>query len=200
MAYPFPFVAGNILTAAELNALDTEVAPAFLPMASGGTYENTFSSTSISNPTANQLRCLPIYVTPDMTATTLSIYTLTVTTAGVARLGIYSSGSDGVPSTLLVDAGTVSYTTNNTNYSVTISTALPAAWYWLGVVVQSGSSTWKGLNNVTPVSTLTQRAASPANNTGPFGYSTDSVTGALPAAPTFATSFTHYIRIQMVVT
>jgi len=48
------------------------------------------------------------------------------------RMGIYNN-VDGFPTTVLLDAGNVSPTAADTNYTITISQAVTAGWYWLAV-------------------------------------------------------------------
>ena len=56
------------------------------------------------------------------------------------RVGIYNN-SGGQPSTVSLDAGTVSCTAANTTYSVTISHTLNEGWYWLAATMQSAATT-----------------------------------------------------------
>jgi hypothetical protein len=55
-------------------------------------------------------------------------------TTGTIRLGIYNhDASTGKPSTVALDAGTVSTTAINTVYQITINQTLAAGWYWLAL-------------------------------------------------------------------
>lgn len=66
--------------------------------------------------------------------TTGSSYTGT----GVVRLGIYNNDdTTGKPSTVVLDAGTVSVTGTNTAYEITISQSLAPGNYWLAFVEQT---------------------------------------------------------------
>jgi hypothetical protein len=61
------------------------------------------------------------------------------------RLGIYDDpGNTGVPTRRIVDAGTISFSSNNTNYEIVVNKSLPVGWYWLVNVMQSGDSTFQG--------------------------------------------------------
>ncbi len=60
------------------------------------------------------------------------------TAAGNARLGIYNSGADGLPSSLLLDSGQLATSTINTDVTATISQELQAqTLYWLAAVFSS---------------------------------------------------------------
>jgi hypothetical protein len=54
------------------------------------------------------------------------------------RLGIYNVGADNKPTTLVLDAGTVSASAANTTYQVTINQTLSAGYYYLAINAQSG--------------------------------------------------------------
>jgi hypothetical protein len=58
--------------------------------------------------------------------------------ASTIRLGIYNVGANNRPTTLVLDAGTVSASAANTVYQVTISQALNAGYYYLAINYQSG--------------------------------------------------------------
>lgn len=160
---------------------------AYLPMKTGAYYMTGLATTTtLASPTANRLYAVPIYVSSSLTAISLTVATTTVTTSGVARIGIYNTATSGDPGTLLLDAGTVSYSANTTAYSITISQAITPGWYWLASVVQTGSSTWVGYSNGAINGPYqTQRAFSTASSNAVVGYYTDNVTGALPSTPTW---------------
>jgi hypothetical protein len=61
---------------------------------------------------------------------------------GTVRLGIYNhDNSTGKPTTVLLDAGTVSANAASTNFQITINQTLDAGWYWLAVNVTSSPTT-----------------------------------------------------------
>lgn len=89
----------------------------------------------------------PFWVNTTTTFDRIAVRTGTVTTSGTMILGIYNDSTltAGRPGTLRSGStGTVSYTTNSTEYAVTISQTLNRGWYWLASYVVSGSSTWRG--------------------------------------------------------
>ena len=141
MAYPFPFVAGNILTAAELNALETTLGSPGLGFTSGAYYSCDFISSSTGVMTSQRVTWVPFFVGTSRAFDRIAIRT----GAGGAgsntiRLGIYNN-TNGQPSTVNLDAGTVACTAINTTYTITINQTLSAGWYWLACCWQSGAGT-----------------------------------------------------------
>ena len=109
-----------------------------------------------------------------------------MTTAGSARLGIYDTASTGRPGTLVLDAGTISFTANNQVHTVTISQPLEVGWYWFAMVVQSGLSSWQGYSSGSSIGALnTQRAFALTSTNSAGSYLVNSVTGTLPSTPTW---------------
>ena len=60
---------------------------------------------------------------------------------GLVRMGIYNNSGANKPSTVLLDAGTVSTTAANTVYEITISQTLSAGSYWLAFNMQTAATT-----------------------------------------------------------
>jgi hypothetical protein len=58
----------------------------------------------------------------------------------VVRLGLYNA-SNGQPSTVVFDAGTVSCTAANTVYEITISQTIQPGWYFTACNTQTAAST-----------------------------------------------------------
>jgi len=159
----------------------------FLPWTTGAYYA-TSSAKSLSASTANTLGVTPIYVPNTITATSLSIQCTAFTTAGLVRMGIYNSGSNGQPSTLLLDAGTVNVTSIAT-FSITISRSLAPGWYWLAAVQTTGSFNYVCCTNAgtqqTSPNVFTQRVS--ATGTVINMWYVTGVSGALPSTPTWLT-------------
>jgi hypothetical protein len=123
------------------------------------------------------LYLVPVYIPSSVTLDRLSIEV--VTTPGgagsVVRLGIYNHNSaTNLPSSLLVDAGTVDTTTTGTK-EATISQTLSAGTYWFCAVAQGSASPNPTLRVFVPISSNSIMGA------GAVGcrYRTG-VTGALP--------------------
>ena len=141
MAYPFPFVAGNILTAAELNALETATATPGLGFTSGAYYGVTYASSADTTMVNQTVYWVPFFVGSSRAFDRIAVRTSAAGAgSNTLRLGIYNN-TDGKPSTVVLDAGTVACTAANTTYEITISQTLAAGWYWLACCQQSGAGT-----------------------------------------------------------
>jgi hypothetical protein len=90
---------------------------------------------------ANITYYTPIYVRESRTFNRIAILT-SGTFSGTAslRLGIYNQ-TNGVPSTLVLDAGLVAPIASTTTYEITISQALTTGWYWLAANTITAAAT-----------------------------------------------------------
>jgi hypothetical protein len=98
------------------------------------------------------------------------------------RLGIYNN-SAGAPSTVVLDAGTVSATAASTFYQITIDQQLDQGWYWLAANTQTAAATnnyWGTSFNIDPgLAGYANDGNIQFNNSA---RSQDSVTGAFATA------------------
>jgi hypothetical protein len=154
-------------------------------------YKTSFNSPiANSDPIAFQATFyFPVYL-PTGTADRLVIRAASAWTGtSTARLGIYNN-TNGLPTTVKVDAGTVSVTTANTVYSITISTAITAGWYWLACNVTDGggSNSYSSFDlssaNTTANGFVSSITSSAANTKLPVAYYQTGVTGAFATAGT----------------
>jgi hypothetical protein len=95
----------------------------------------SYRTTLINNINAAQVSrfynvYIPFYVPETTTFDRIAIRSLGITGTPVARLGIYNN-TNGLPSSLVLDAGTVSITAANSNFQITISQSLQKGFYWL---------------------------------------------------------------------
>jgi hypothetical protein len=115
----------------------------FLTLISGQSYQpiNCLGSSANITATEDATYYSPFFVPISTTFDRLRIRTAS-SFAGTAsvRLGIFND-TNGVPSTVVLDAGTVSATASSTNYSITISQTLSAGMYWLAANSQTVGST-----------------------------------------------------------
>lgn len=89
----------------------------------------------------NRTYYVPFVVYRDVTFDRTRVMTnSTYSGNGVTRMGIYADGL-GIPSTLLLDAGTVATSAALTTYEITISATLSAGLYWLAVCQQTAPTT-----------------------------------------------------------
>jgi hypothetical protein len=139
----------------------------------------------------------PIYVDSTTSFDRLAVRTAsTFVGSTTARLGIFNN-TNGLPSTVVLDAGTVAVTAASTIYEITISQSLDAGFYWL-CFAQQGTAPTTGTYIGTAAGgaqfqnyyIVSQTAP---NASGTFGYFQNSVTGAFATAssPTSVTTAPH---------
>jgi hypothetical protein len=87
-------------------------------------------------PTDNVTYYTPVYLS-SCTLDRIAAYATSYSSTGDVRLGIYQNSIDNEPSTLILDAGVVSVTTNGL-FEITISQAVTSGWHWLAINRQSG--------------------------------------------------------------
>lgn len=136
----------------------------------------------------------PLWVPVAMTVDRISINVQSGIASGTHRLGIYSSNSNGVPSSLVLDAGTVATTASGVK-EITISQALTPGVYWLAAVAQTAAAT------VYYHPTANNGVMYPFSTTnGAFdnkvAYKQSSVTGALPSTPTLTADY-NQVAVQV---
>ena len=169
-----------------------------MPWATGFTYQvpvpsaiNTASTMGVGT-----LRCAPFYVPNAITLTKIGAEVTVIGDAGSkVRLGIYRNSMN-LPSTLVVDAGTIAGDSVAAQ-TVTTSQALTPDWYWACAVVQNVTTTQPTVRTAVP------QFPAPGIATGGFSSSAlqtpiavqTSVTGALPANFTGAISSTNAFRM-----
>lgn len=134
----------------------------------------------------------PIYIDQTTTVDRITIRTAN-TFAGTAtvRLGIYNNdATTGQPSTVLLDAGTVSATAASTNYEITINQTLTTGFYWVAMAQQGTAPTtsaYFGNSIGSTVNLLMASFNSPGGNAN-VGYIQNSVTGAFATAASLSLS------------
>jgi hypothetical protein len=109
---------------------------------SGYNYWPPNSTLSTGTVSLNRQYFFPFFVPTTTTFTRLGIYVPTGNASSVARLGIYASDANDVPSTLLLDAGTVSRATSGSSVFVTIDQTLTSGLYWLSIVPQGAGTSY----------------------------------------------------------
>lgn len=142
---------------------------------------------------ANTLYGVPFYVPQGNTYTALACEITTTQANSTVRMGIYNDGG-GVPSTLVLDAGTVSAITTG-GKTISISQYLPAGWYWLAAV----SNTIPNVRAIVTTNALPSLGFSSGTDTVfHVGYSGAFTFGALPTPfTTGALMASHAIRLML---
>jgi hypothetical protein len=139
----------------------------------------------------NRLFLFPLFISESITLDRIGVECGTLSLSTTWRIGIYNSDSNGLPSTVVLDAGTVD--TSTTGFKViTISQSLSAGLYFIAGVWQGGtvSPLMRYYSNV-------QGNWSPAAGTSQLstvyytGYQVDNVSGSLGtvSSPTPSTYF-----------
>ena len=154
-----------------------------------GTYYTTSSntgSTQATVTTTGTVSYLPFLVERTTTFDRIACRTATtITGTSTVRLGIYNN-SNKQPTTVLLDAGTVSVNAASTIFSITINQTLNPGWYWLAHVVNSTTGTHSFLQ-VADAVPFGQTALSATFALQP-GYQQTGVTGAFATASPTATT------------
>jgi hypothetical protein len=178
----------------------TGVSNGLVKKVTGVWYKTLVSASQGVSITNQTMYCTPILVDRTLTADRISLLT-SGTFSGTAsvRLGIYSD-TNGVPSTLVLDAGTVSATASGSGYTITISQSLTAGTYWMAFCQQTAPTTPSYLGaaaGATVLNTLDLGTNNPGNNLI-LSYNQTSVTGAFPSTmtPTLSTSLIPYVWMR----
>ncbi len=167
-----------------------EVAPplgtitGMLPNATGRFYNSQLlTGTTTFTVTTNILYGVPIYVPTPTTYTSINIEVTTLSVGNLIRLGIYNDGG-GVPTTLVLDAGTISTTTTG-GKTIAISQALGAGWFWLAAVANSSVPVVRAASQTNALGWL--GFTSGTDTTNHVGYSIAFTFGVLSGANPFGT-------------
>jgi hypothetical protein len=155
-----------------------------------GTYHTTafgLQASSITNQTLstqNRAHYVPMFIGTQTTFDRIAISTGTnFSGSGVMRLGIYNN-ANGAPSSLVLDAGTISPVASSTVYPITINQTLSVGWYWLAVVPQTVATT-SSVRAVSPIVFMpTTRVPATGAWEGRTVWIETGVTGALPSTAT----------------
>jgi hypothetical protein len=131
--------------------------------------------------TQNRLYLYPLFIQETISIDQIGVECTAANASTTWRIGIYNSDSNGVPTTVLLDAGTVDTSTTGLK-AITVSQTLNAGLYFIAGVWQGGSvtPTMRAYNttigNWSPMASTAQQTTNYATN-----YQIASgVTGALP--------------------
>lgn len=141
-------------------------------------------ATQLTLNVANRAHYIPMFIGTETTFDRIAISTGTnFSGSGVWRLGIYNN-ANGAPTSLLLDAGTVSPTAASTVYPITINQTLSVGWYWLAVVMQTVATT----NSIRAISQMgfipITRLTASGQWEGRQIWIQTGITGALPSTAT----------------
>lgn len=106
---------------------------------------------------------------------------------GVFRLGIYNASlTTGKPTTVYLDAGTVSATAAATDYMITINTTPPAGYYFIAGNCQTAAAT----NTITGIGTASPNIVNPFGKTSSSGFGYNYFAESVTVTGGFATAGT----------
>jgi hypothetical protein len=151
-----------------------------------GSYVRTSGSSGNNNLGAgtNIAYYSPIYVKNTTSFDRIGIRTSSAFSGSASvRVGIYANGTDGKPSSLILDAGTVTASATNTLYLITINQSLNEGVYYLAMAQQTTPTVAGYLGSNATFNTLFG-GATLTTSLGDFinGYYQNSVSGAFATA------------------
>jgi hypothetical protein len=124
-----------VKTAYDLTVLKNVI----IKLITGRYYKTPHASTSNLNINNQTAYYTPFYVPETTTLDRIAVLTgPTYSGTATVRLGIYNN-TNGQPSTVVLDAGTITATASNTTYEITISQSLNTGFYWL-ILCQQGTA------------------------------------------------------------
>ena len=131
----------------------------------------------------NRLTFVPFELTADKTVTSIGCEVTVAAAISTVRLGIYKIGPTGIPTDLVIDAGTVDSSTTG-GKEVAISQALVAGMYALAAVAQGGTPTVRTITGGGALDVGAGSLASSTQSNPQTGFYASSIAGALPATAT----------------
>lgn len=154
------------------------------------TYLKYFTTSALSqdNPVEDTTYYMPFYL-PGYAIDRLSIRTGgAFSGTATVRLGLYNASSTtGKPTTVYLDAGTVSCTAASTNYEITISNTPPAGYYYFAFNMQTSATTpeFASFNNAAIMPNIYLPTTSTVNTTTyQHVYTETGITGSFATAGT----------------
>ena len=148
----------------------------FAPAMVTGRYYRSAMSTSTAAPSVGNEHAVPLFIGKPVTLDRIGVNVSVTAGSSVVRLGIRSD-NNGLPGTLVLDAGTVDSASSTGDKFITISQALTPGWYWLCAVSQGGAPTLSILVGGNPM--ISGTVSSPGFSGNQNAYYQTGVTGAL---------------------
>jgi hypothetical protein len=160
-------------------------------------YESKVIATITSSTySQNRVYCYPLFVQESITIDRLGVECTVLSASTTWRIGLYNSDSNGLPTTVLLDAGTVDTSTTGAK-TITVSQTLTAGLYFIAGVWQGGtvSPTMRSyqvtLGNWSPVASNSQQTTNYATE-----YHVDGITGSLGTISTVSIGAAGVARTQ----
>lgn len=155
---------------------------------SGQYFAAVTATGAVQTATVNTTYFQPVFIPQSTSWDRIAIRTAsTFSGTATARLGVYNCGSDGKPSTVVFDAGTVSCTASSTTYAITINQTFGGGWYFVVMNTQTAATTntFQGTNNYNSAPELLRYVAT-ITASAENGFTESSITGAFATAGTLA--------------
>lgn len=105
-------------------------------------------------------------------------------TSATVRLGLYNNGSSNLPTTVLLDAGTVTVTAAATTYEITVSQSVTAGLYWFAFNNQTNTSVTTNTYQGTAGSNRFFISRGAVTGSNYSGFEESGITGAFATAGT----------------
>jgi len=202
---PIGGTAGQALTKIDGTNYNTQWSSQFFLEGFGYVSTRYYATSSISTNTqtmpVNTTRYTPIYISETATFDRIAIATgSTFSGTAAVRLAIYNN-SGAAPSTVLLDAGSVSPapTAANTTYQITINQSLSKGWYWLAANSTTAATTngFVGISNTQAIHTQLMGQTSLAAGLSSFYTESVNVTsGFATASPTLTSANAYCVALR----
>lgn len=141
---------------------------AALPWTSGRHYTNSAGSAGTGTPPSRYTYATPIYVPQTVTIDQLVAEMTSTNTSQTLFLGIYDTGTDGLPDDLLATTGGIDASTSGVKTG-TVNVTLTAGWYWL-VGMRIGGASWRAISADAAATFGLSQASTPGVNEATTAY------------------------------
>ncbi|WNT44598.1 minor tail protein [Arthrobacter phage Tillums] len=146
-----------------------------------GSYYTPRGARSAFATTADRLTIVPFLVPKNQQFVRIGTEVTVAAASSTVRLGIYNIGTNGLPTSLVLDAGTIDASTTGAK-EITIDTGvLPAGLYGLAAVAQGGTPTVRTITGGGGIEVGNGSLASATQSNPNTGFYQSAVTGVLPA-------------------
>jgi hypothetical protein len=145
-----------------------------------GSYYTPRGARSAFAATADRLTVVPFHVPKNQQFIRIGAEVTVAAAASSIRLGIYNIGSNGLPTTLVLDAGTIDSSTTGAK-ELTIDVTLPGGLYGLAAVAQGGAPTVRTITGGGGLDVGNGSLASSTQSNPNTGFYAAGVSGPLPA-------------------
>lgn len=181
--------ASKPVSTATQTALDARLFALPMPATGQYFYINSPHATGTAQTGTGTCRVSPWIVGKALTIVRIGAEVSTVGEAGSKfRIVIYNDNGNGLPGTLLLDAGQIAGDSASVQ-ELTISQALTPGVYWVGGATQTVVTTQPTMRIAgtwTPPTTIPLGASIPSSNSQAYGVAMTGMTGAAPASFTSA--------------